>query len=171
MVKLAAVLSLPLVFVGMLSTSSCLVVDVKEGGPDGLHLIIPVPLVLAQAALSFVPDEHTRIPCPEAVEYLPVAERVIEELMAMPDTELVRIEEDDELVVISKTGDNLEVEVYGDREEVSISLPLTAVRDILASFDGETFEASEVVAALRGISRTDLVYVRDGDEEVKIWIW
>ena len=171
MVKLVAVLSLPLVFVGVLASSSCLVIDVKEGGPDGLHLVIPVPLFLAQAALSFVPDEHTRIPCPEVAEYLPVAESIVEELRSIPDTELVRVEEDDELVVISKVHDNLEVEVYGVREEVSVSLPLSAVEDILASFDGETFEASQVVAALRGISQTDLVHVRDGDEEVKIWIW
>lgn len=171
MVKLAAILSLPLMFVGMLASSSCLVIDVKEGGPDGLHLVIPVPLVLAQAALSFVPDVHTRVPCPEVAEYLPVAESVVGELMAIPDTELVRVEEEDELVIISKIDGNLEVEVYSDREEVSVSLPLTAVEDILASFDGETFEASAVVAALRGISQTDLVHVRDGDEEVKIWIW
>jgi hypothetical protein len=171
MVKLAAILSLPLMFVGVLASSSCLVVDVKEGGPDGLHLVIPVPLVLAQAALSFVPDVHTRVPCPEAAEYLPVAESVVGELRAIPDTELVRVEEDDELVIISKIDGKLEVEVYGDREEVSVSLPLTAVEDILASFDGEYFEASAVVAALRGISQTDLVHVRDGDEEVKIWIW
>jgi hypothetical protein len=171
MIKLAAVLSLPLVFVGILSTSSCLVVDVKEGGPDGMHLVIPVPLVLAQAALTFVPDEHTRVPCPEVAEYVPIAEKVIEELMAAPDMELVRVEEDDELVVVSKTGESLEVEVYGDSEEVMVSLPLTAVADILAGFDGETFEASEAVAALRGLSRTDLVHVRDGEEEVKIWVW
>jgi hypothetical protein len=171
MVKLAAVLALPLMFVGVLASSSCLIVDVKEGGPDGLHLVIPVPLVLAQAAVAFVPAAHTRVPCPEAKEYLPVAESIIDELRTVPDMELVRVEEDDELVVISKIDDNLEVEVYSDREEVSVSLPLTAVADILASFDGETFDASEVIAALRGISNTELVHVRDGDEEVKITIW
>jgi hypothetical protein len=100
-----------------------------------------------------------------------MAESIIEELMAIPDTELVRVEDDDELVVVSKSGDTLEVEVYGDSEEVMVSVPLTAVEEILAGFDGETFEASEAVAALRGISRTDLVHVRDGDEEIKIWVW
>jgi hypothetical protein len=171
MIKVAAVLALPLVLVGVLASSSCLVVDVKEGGPDGLHLVIPVPLALAQVALSFVPDEHTRVPCPEAAEYLPLADSVVDELMSIPDTELVRVEEDDELVVISKVDDNLEIEVHGDHEEVSVRLPLVTVADVLASFDGETLEASEVVAALRGVSQTDLVHVRDGDEEVKIWIW
>lgn len=173
MIKIAAVLALPLALVGTLASSSCLVVDIQEGGPDGMHLVIPVPLALAQAALSFVPKEHTRIPCPEAAEYIPLAQRVIEELADIPDTELVRVEDDNEVVVISKVDGNLEVEVHGAHEEVSVSLPLAAVADILESFDGETIEASDAVAALRRVSGTDLVHVRNGngDEEVKIWIW
>jgi len=172
MVKLAAILSLPLLFVGVMASSSCLVVDVKEGGPDGMHIVVPVPLFLAQIALSFVPEEHTRVPLAEAAEYMPMAERFIAELEKIPDTELVRVEEEDELVVISKVGDVLEVEVFeGDGEQVLVNMPISAVQEILASFDGETFEASQAIAALRGISRTDLVHVRDGDEEVKVWIW
>jgi hypothetical protein len=75
------------------------------------------------------------------------------------------------VVVISKVDGNLEVEVHGAHEEVSVSLPLAAVADILESFDGETIEASDALAALRRVSGTDLVHVRNGDEEVKIWIW
>lgn len=171
MVKLAAVLSLPLLLMGVVASSSCLVVDVKEGGPDGTHIVVPVPLFLAQVALSFVPDEHTRVPCSEAAEFIPMAERILEELEDIPDMELLRVEDQHELVVVSKVDDTLEVEVLGRTEEVQIAVPLFALRDILASFDGETFEAAEVVAALRGVSRTDLVHVRDGDEEVRIWIW
>jgi hypothetical protein len=172
MIKVAAILALPLVLLSVVASSSCLVVDVKEGGPDGMHIVVPVPLALAQLAVAFVPSEHTRVPCPEAAEFLPMAERIVEELQDMEDVELVRVEDGHELVVVSKIGENLEVEVYGnDKEEVSVSLPLYAIEDILASFDGETFEASEAIAALRSVGSTDLVHVRDGDEEVKIWIW
>ena len=171
MIKVAAVLALPLALVGMLASSSYLVVDIKEGGPDGMRLIVPVPLALAQAAVRFVPEEHTRIPCPEAAEYLPVAQAVIEELTDIPDSELIRVEDGHDLVIISKVDGKLEVEVHGSDEDVSISLPLAAVADILDSFDGETLEASDALSALSGVSRTDLVRVRDGDETVKIWIW
>ncbi len=171
MIKVAAILALPLVLLSVVASSSCLVVDVKEGGPDGMHIVVPVPLALAQLAVAFVPSEHTRVPCPEAAEYLPMAQRIIEELQDMEDVELVRVEDGHELVVVSKIGENLEVEVFGNDEEVNVSLPLYAVEDILASFDGETFEASEAIAALRSVSNTDLVHVRDGDEEVKIWVW
>jgi hypothetical protein len=171
MIKVAAILALPLALLSVVASSSCLVVDVKEGGPDGMHIVVPVPLALAQLAVAFVPPEHKRVSCPEAEEFLPMAERIIEELQDMEDVELVRVEDDHELVVVSKIGENLEVEVYGRDEEVNVSLPLYVVEDILASFDGETFEASEAIAALRGVSNTDLVHVRDGDEEVKIWVW
>ena len=171
MIKVAAILALPLALLSIVASSSCLVVDVREGGPDGMHIVVPVPLALAQLAVAFVPSEHTRVPCPEAAEFLPMARRIIEELQDMEDIELVRVEDGHELVVVSKIGENLEVEVFGNDEEVKVSLPLYAVEDILASFDGETFEASEAIAALRSVSNMDLVHVRDGDEEVKIWVW
>ncbi len=176
MIKIAAIvvtaaLALPLALVGMLAGSGCLVVDVTEAGPDGMHIIVPVPIILAQAALHFVPREHTRVPCPEAAEYIPVAQRVIDELMEIPDTDLIHVEDGRDLVIISKVDDNLEVEVHGPDEDVSISLPLTALADILESFDGEAFEAPAALAALRRVSRTDLVHVRNGDETVKIWVW
>lgn len=172
MVKVAAMLAVPFLLVGALASSSCLVVDVKEGGPDAVHIVVPIPLALAQVALGFVPAEHTRVPCPDGAEYIPLAERMVEELEAVSDSELVRVEEEGELVVISKVEQVLRVEVYqhgGD--EVQVAIPIGALRDILTGFDGESFEASQIVSALRGISRTDLVYVRDGDEEVKIWVW
>ncbi len=171
MIKVAAILALPLALLSIVASSSCLVVDVREGGPDGMHIVVPVPLALAQLAVAFVPSEHTRVPCPEAAEFLPMAQRIIEELQDMEDIELVRVEDGHELVVVSKIGENLEVEVFGNDEEVKVSLPLYAIEDILASFDGETFEASEAIAALRSVSNMDLVHVRDGDEEVKIWVW
>jgi hypothetical protein len=172
MLKVAAILFLPFALVaGILASSSYVVVDIEEKGPDGIHLVVPVPLALAQAALSFVPDRETRIPCPELAEYLPVAKGVIEELTALPDSELVRVEEGEELVLISKVGENLEVEVHDHGEDVVVSLPLPVVVEILESYDGESFAAADVVSALTGISRSDLVQVRSDNETVKVWIW
>lgn len=172
MLKVAAILFLPFALIaGILASSSYLVVDIEEKGPDGIHLIIPVPLALARVALRFVPDHETRIPCPELAEYLPAAKRVIEELTAAPDSELVRLEEGEELVLISKVGENLEVEVHERDEDVVVSLPLPVVVEILESYDGESFAAADVLSALTGISRSDLVHVRSDNEAVRVWIW
>ena len=53
-VKLALVGATPFVLMGtLLGITGVAVVDVKDGGPDGHHLTIPVPLLVAQAALTF----------------------------------------------------------------------------------------------------------------------
>ena len=46
MIKVAAILALPFVLFGAVASSSCLVVDVREGGPDGMHIVVPVAFAL-----------------------------------------------------------------------------------------------------------------------------
>ena len=59
MFKVAAVL--PLAFVAIVASANYVVVDVTT---DGNHFVIPVPLVVARAAVALAPEEITRIPCP-----------------------------------------------------------------------------------------------------------
>lgn len=170
--KLAIVLTLPFVLLfTLVSSMSFLVVDVRESGPDGMHVIVPVPLVAVQIALAFVPPEHTRAKVPaEAREYLPMAEKAVAELAQAPDGELVRVEQPDERVLIEKRGDTLHVEVHGRDGDVSVNLPLSLATEILRHASGE-LSAADVVAGLRRVSRTDLVEVRDRGDHVKVWIW
>ncbi len=74
-------------------------------------------------------------------------------------------------MLIEKVGDRLEIDVHGDDEEVSVTVPITFVLDILDSYDGEELTTSEVLRALSSVSRTDLVHVKTMDEEVRVWIW
>lgn len=169
MLKMGALACLSVALLGgAVASSGLLVVDVREA--DGSRLVLPVPLVLARAATHFVPDEHTRIPCPELEEHLAAAKELTKELLEIGDAELVRVEDGNETIVISKVGEHLKVEVQGDGEEVLVSLPLVAVAEILESYDGEGFVAREVISALGDAPRSDLVHVRDGEEEIKIWI-
>jgi hypothetical protein len=169
--KLAAVVCLPLMLVaGALGSASWLVVDVKEA--DGPRILVPIPLALAQVAAALVPERCTRVVLPEeAAEILPAATRFVEELRDASDGVLVEVEDGQETVVISKVDDRLEIRVRGPRERVDVALPLETVEDILASYDGETLRAKDVVAALRRINDTDLIRVEDGDDRVKVWIW
>jgi hypothetical protein len=172
MLKAAAALAIPVAMFGAVASTSFLVVDVRETGPDGVRIVLPVPLILAQAAASFVPESQARVDVPEIEEYLPAAEKLVAALRDVPDAELVRVEERDELVTVSKVGDVLEVRVHGsDGENVSVNVPLSAVEEILASAEGGTIDVRDAIAALRGVSRTNLVEVHDGDEHVKVWIW
>ena len=171
MLKIAAVLAVPLAMFTAVANTSFLVVDVQESGPDGVHLVLPVPLLLAQAAVNLAPESKTRVHIPEIEEYLPAAEKMVEALRRAPDAELVRVEESDETVVISKAGDWLEVQVDGRREEVSVRLPLATVADVLSQARGGSIDAGSVIASLRSLRRTDLVEVRDGNDHVKVWVW
>ena len=174
MLKIAALAlaSIPVVLAAMLLSSSCVVVDVKQA--DGPRIIVPVPLFVARAALTFAPHEAKHVTVPELAEYRDVAEQILSELLDAPDGILVEVRDGDrrgEHVLIEKVGDRLEIEVDGDDEEVSITVPITLVLDILDSYDGEELSSASVLAALSSVSRTGLVHVKTKEEEVRVWIW
>ena len=171
MLKTAAivVLSIPLLVVGVCLSSSCVVVDVRPA--DGPRIIVPIPLVVARAALALAPHEATHIEIPELDDYADVAEQIVDELLDAADGVLVEVHDGGEHVLIAKVGDQIEINVDGDDEQVSVRLPLTVIADILESYDGEKLESREVLEALSTLSRTELIHVRTADEEVKVWIW
>jgi len=177
MLKLAAVvlLALPLALLGAVFATGLAVVDVLEGGPEGHHIIVPVPLLAVQLGLAFVPAEKTRLDLRrhggvEVAEQLDIAREVLEALAEAPDGELVRVEEPGEQVLISKAGELLEIRVHDGNEDVSVNLPIEAVLEVLPRHDG-SFDAMEVVGVLRGMRHTELVDVRNGDDHVRVSIW
>jgi hypothetical protein len=171
MLKIAALVlaSIPVMLAAMLLSSTCVVVDIKQA--DGPRIIVPVPLFVARTALAFAPQEAKHVPIPELAEYRDLAEEILTELREAPDGVLVEVHDDGEHVLIEKVGDDLEINVHGDDEEVSVTVPLTFVLDILDGYDGEELNTSDVLAALSSVSRTDLVHVKTKDEEVRVWIW
>jgi hypothetical protein len=178
MLKIAAIVlvGLPVAILSSLLAlvlaTGLLVVDVKEGGPGGHRIVVPVPLLAAQAALAFVPEDKLRLNMPEeAARHLPVAREVLEALAAAPDGELVRVEQPGERVLVEKRGDLLHVSVHdGDGEDVEVNIPIRAALDVLPRA-GERLEPARAVAALRSLSRTALVDVRDGDDHVSVRVY
>src|SRR5512139_1600418 len=122
--KLAILLGVPIALLATVASLGVVVVDVREGGPDGSRIVVPVPLVFAQAALAVAPAvapaDKLRIPDNEALEHIGLAREVLEALAKAPDGELVRVEERNELVVITKEGRSLRVRVSGERENVNV---------------------------------------------------
>lgn len=173
MLKLAIVLGVPIALVATVASLGVVVVDVREGGPNGSRIVVPVPLVLAQAAVALAPmaaPEHAmRVP-EEAVEHMGLAREVVEALAAAPDGEFVRVEERDETVVITKEGQTLKVRVTGKRESVSVNVPLHLALAALPGRDGRIRTAA-LAGALAGVRFTDIVDVKDGDDHVRVWVW
>ena len=174
LLKIAAVLAaIPLALLGLFGATGILWVDVREGGPSGHRIVVPVPLLAVQAAAALVPPHVTRemeLP-PEAREALPAAERALEALAEAPDGELVRVEERGETVIVRKVGDTLEVRVSGPRENVNVNVPLATALDVLHGLRDGRVHPSEIVGALRQARFTSLVDVQDGEDQVRISIW
>jgi len=173
MLKLAIILGVPIALLATVASLGVVVVDVREGGPDASRIVIPVPLVFAQAALAIAPAvapiDKLRVPA-EALEHMGLAREVLEALAAAPDGELVRVEERDEQVVVAKEGRFLKVRVTGKRENVSVNVPLQLALQALPGEDGRIRTAA-LAGALGGVRFTDLVEVHDGNDHVRVWVW
>jgi hypothetical protein len=173
MLKLAVILGAPVAMLATVASLGVVVVDVREGGPDGNRIVVPVPLVFAQAAVALAPmaapAEHLRLPA-EAREHMGLAKEVLEALAEAPDGEFVRVEDGDELVVVSKEGQTLKVRVSGRRENVSVNVPLHLALEALPGPDGRVRTAA-LAGALSSLRFTDLVEVQDGNDHVKVWVW
>ena len=173
MLKLAMILGVPIAMLATVASLGVVVVDVREGGPDGSRIVVPVPLVFAQAALAIAPlaapADKLRLPH-EAAEHMGLAREVLEALAAAPDGELVRVEERDEQVLITKEGRTLKVRVTGKRENVTVNVPLQLALEALPGPDGRIRTAA-LAGALGSLRFTDLVEVQDGNDHVRVWVW
>jgi hypothetical protein len=174
MAKLAVILGVPIALLATVASLGVVVVDVREGGPDGNRIVVPVPLVFAQAALAVAPAvapaDKLRIPDNEALEHIGLAREILEALAKAPDGELVRVEERDQLVVINKEGRSLRVRVSGERENVSVNVPLHLALQALPDEHGR-IQTVALAGALAGVRFTDLVEVQDGNDHVRVWVW
>jgi hypothetical protein len=171
MTKLAAILGVPIALLATVASLGVVVVDVREG--DGRRIVVPVPLVLAQAAVavapSLVPEKEMQVP-EDALEHVGLAREVLEALAEAPDCELVRVDSRDEQVVIAKEGRSLRVRVSGKKENVDVNVPLHLALEALPDERGH-IRGAALAGALAGLRFTDLVDVQDGKDHVRIYVW
>ncbi len=173
-IKLAALTMLPVALVGgVVANSSVMIVEVDA---DDVHIIVPVPLSLAQVAVAFAPDEAKYIQMDSEVgEYLPYLARFVDELRAIPaDAMLVEVIDGSDHVRVFKEDDVMRVQVdEGHGTKVNVRIPLASLAAMVDAYDEEEnmFRASRLVGALRAAPSGDLVHVIDGDEEVHIRMW
>jgi hypothetical protein len=173
MTKLAVILGVPIAMLATIASLGIVVVDVREGGPGGHRIVVPVPLVFAQAALAAAPlvaQDKMRVPDGEALEHVGLAREVIEALAAAPDGELVRVEEAKEQVVITKEGRSIHVQVHSDHENVNVTVPLHLALQALPDRSGRIHTAA-IAGALGAVRFTDLVDVQDGKDHVRVYVW
>jgi hypothetical protein len=164
MILIGAV-AVPAIAAGSVAATGVVVVDVKEAR-GGHHIVVPVPLALAQVAAAFVPLDKARTHIPrEAEQYMPVARQVLEALATSEDGELVRVEEPGQKVSIRKEGDILRIQVDDGDEHVKVQVPIALALSVLPESGGQ-FSASQAVWGLQHARLTEVVNVqgRDGEQ-------
>jgi hypothetical protein len=168
---LAGAVGVPAVATATVAATGVAWVDVREGGQGGQHIVVPVPLLAAELAASFVPEKELAHEMGEALQHLPAAREVLKALAEGPDGELVRVEEEDQQVVIEKRGDTLRIQVHGrgGQEEVTVNLPLDGIADVIGE-DGRV-SPLRAVRLLRHARFSTLVEVKDGDDHVKVSVF
>lgn len=170
-ILLASAVAVPVATTATIAATGVAWVDVKEGGRDGHRIVVPVPLLLAETAASFIPQKDMKLELPpEAVAHLGAAREVLQALAESPDGEYVRVEQPNEHVLITKAGDVLKIEVRnGDDEEVTVNVPLKAVGEIIDRHG--RISPARAVGLLRHARFSTLVDVRNGDDHVKITVF
>jgi hypothetical protein len=171
LLKVAAVTaSIPVLMTAGAASMDWMVVDVKEGGPSGHRIVVPVPMMLARAAVSFVPQPQMPVPPAELRDAAPMAQAALAALTEAPDFELVRVEDRGEVVSIRKEDGKLRIEVDSKNERVRVNVPLSAAQAVL---DGAASGQVRTAALLDAMADADgdLVEVTDGKDHVRIWMW
>jgi len=171
MSKTAIAFTVLAILAAALFSEGILVVDVRESGSGGHHVLVPFPLILARPLAALIPEKKSRIECPELAEHREAALQIVRELEAAPDTELVRVEQPVETVVIRKVNGLFEVRVTGGDERVLVRVPPKAVEEVIESFDGKAFRARDLALALRHLPRGEVVQVSSRTEKVQIKVW
>jgi hypothetical protein len=139
-----------------------------------IHLTIPFPLIVADAAARFIPDEaleEAEVP-PELKQQRELVMAAVHGLMDSPDAHYVKVEAEDVLVDIYKEGDTFHVAVDSEDAIVRCNVPIDGVVAALEDWDWETFDPGLVFDFLHAADNGDLVKVETSDGvrvAIKMW--
>ena len=154
------------------------VVDVSE--TDDIHADVPVhikvpfPLVLADIAAGFIPDElldDAQIP-PEVTAQKELVLATVASLLDSPDMHLVKVRTEDANVDIFKEGDTLRILVDADDALVRCNIPIDGVLAALENWDWETVDPQMIFDVLHAAENGELVTVATEDGvrvAIKMW--
>jgi hypothetical protein len=106
-------------------------VRVHEKAPNGTHLSLVVPGVLAPAALFCIPQRHLQQASEQLRPWMPAIQAAVDELKDEQDMTFVEVVQGEQHVRVSKSGGAVVVDVDDPRETVHVSTPLRAIGSTL----------------------------------------
>ena len=146
--------------------------DIELDAP--IHVKVPFPLIVADVAASFIPDEaleDAEVPR-EVKEQRELILAAVKGLLDSPDAALVTVHTEEANVEIVKEGDTLRIAVDADDAVVRCNVPIDGILDALEDWDWETFDPQMVFDVLHAAENGDLVTVATDDGvrvAIKMW--
>jgi hypothetical protein len=111
-----------------LSSEGFIHVKVHEKQQGGTNVNLVVPAALVPVALKFVPNNHLTEASEDLRPYLPMIDAGVPALVECPDGVLVEVRDNDEHVLITKSGGSLVIDVNDGADTVHVSVPLRAAQ-------------------------------------------
>jgi len=111
-----------------LSSEGFIHVKVHEKDPNGHNINLIVPAAAVPVTLRFLPREHLGEASENLRPYLPMIDAAIPALEDCPDGVFVEVTDENEHVVISKSGGSLVIDVNDADDVVHVSVPLRAAQ-------------------------------------------
>lgn len=147
------------------------VVDITTA--DTGHLVVPCPLMVPRVAAAFIPDdafEDAVVPA-ELREHREAVLAAVKALLDAPDATLVRVNDPETRVEITKRGHLLEIAVDSDDAVVHCTVPIDGVYEALEEWDWEHVDPELVFDILDRAPGGTLVSVKADDADVDIRVW
>ena len=154
-------------------------VQVTEPGEDGKNARVNLPLALVEVALNVISGEilgKGQIKLDKHDVSVEDIRLVWRELKSSGDAEFLTMREKDKQIRIVREGDRIRIHVdkagegaedAGDKQ-VRIEVPVTLV-DALLGGESDRLDLQAALAELTE-ERGDIVTVRDGEKQVRVWI-
>ena len=151
-------------------------IAVVEQGNKGTAVKVNLPLSAAEVALSVAPDkiaQKGRLNLKNKDISVADLRKVWKELRATGDAQFVTVEEKNQTIAISRAGRVVQIRVNDTSkpekpQTVHVDVPVGVIDALLAG-EGEELDIKNAIAQLR-TERGDIVSVRDGTSNIRIWI-
>ncbi|MEM1202839.1 MAG: hypothetical protein AAGN66_06375 [Acidobacteriota bacterium] len=115
------------VFGATVAATGTVMVQVHERGPDGVHLLVPVPALLFDVAAFAVPRMLPQDALAEVRRELepirPALDAMAQELLECPPGVLVEVRDGAERVHVIKERRTYRIEVHSDDADIEVSVP------------------------------------------------
>lgn len=111
-------------------SEGAVMVSVRERKPEGTRIWLPVPALMVEVGMRFVPARRLRDASAHIRPWLPAIRAASAELERCPDVTLVEVESRTEHVRIFKGGGTLRVDVQDGEDTVHVSMPVEFVENV-----------------------------------------